>query len=117
MVDWKDLMRRAKDDVIAAVKVWSEVLNDIFGTRLDYVYSKGSALKDWDSIIDYVPTLSDVDIHIMTTDANQLFTSDRKGFLQAMNVSKQYEETFLTERPDYLHITRSQVMQLNRLTK
>jgi hypothetical protein len=115
MVDWKELMKRARKDVKTAVKVWGGVLKEAFGTRLDYAYAKGSAIKEWDSLVDYVPILSDVDIQFMTTDDNQLFSSDREGFSKAVEVSKQYEEQFLSERPDYLHIPRSQVIQLNHI--
>ena len=117
MEDWNHLMERAHKDVMAAVKVWSVVLEEAFGPRLDYAYAKGSALKKWDSFIDYVPVLSDVDIHLMTTDDDQLFSSDRKGFLKSIEVSRNYEEQFLNERPDHLHIPRSQVIQLNHIIR
>jgi hypothetical protein len=115
MPDWKDLMNQARKDVMTAVKIWGEVLEEAFGSRLDYVYAKGSALKEWTSIVDYVPILSDVDIHLLTKDDNQLFSSDRKGFSKAVEVSRQYEEKFLLERPKHLHIPRSQVIQINHI--
>ena len=108
-------MKRAHDDVMAAVKVWGVVLEEAFGPRLDYAYAKGSALKKWESIVDYTPMLSDVDIQFMTKDDNQLFSSDRKGFLKSIEVSKKYEDLFLVERPDHLHIPRSQVIQINQI--
>jgi hypothetical protein len=117
MPDWKDLMKKAHEDVMAAVKVWSVVLEEAFSPRIDYAYAKGSALKKWDSFIDYVPVLSDVDIHFMTTDNDQLFSSDRKGFLKSIEVSRNYEELFMVERPNHLHIPRSQVIQLNHIIK
>ncbi len=113
MPDWEELLKKAKDDVTSAVDVWSDILPDTFGSRLEYAYVKGSALKEWDSFIDYVPILSDVDIHIMLTDSEDLFPGTRQGFYSSIDVTIAYEKGFREIRPDHLHIPRMQVMHIN----
>ncbi len=113
MLDWEELLKSAKDDVTSAVEVWSDILPDVFGTRLEYAYAKGSALKDWDSFIDYVPILSDVDIHIMLTDSKDMFPGTPQGFYSSIDVTIRYEKGFREIRPDYLHIPRMQVIHIN----
>jgi hypothetical protein len=113
MPDWEEMMRNAKEDVLCAIEAWREVLQETFGSRLDYAYTKGSALKKWDSCVDYVPVLSDVDIHIMMTDSDPLFKSTADGFASSIKVSKMFEDRFRELRGEHLHIPRSQVIHLN----
>lgn len=116
MPDWSDLQKRAKSDVDVALNAWVEVLSKELGSRIKYAYSKGSALKKWESPIDYVPTLSDIDIHIMLDDDDLLFSGTSESFDEAMHISKRYEEVFIRLQPEHLHIPRSQLMIINRLT-
>ena len=113
MPDWEILLKRAKKDVLCAVEAWSSVLEETFGSRLEYAYAKGSALKKWCSLIDYVPIISDVDIHIMLNDDKPLFQPSRRGFATSIEVSKKYEMKFYELRGEYLHIPRSQVIHIN----
>ncbi|MFW9834750.1 MAG: hypothetical protein ACFFEK_12195 [Candidatus Thorarchaeota archaeon] len=113
MPDWEDLLKQAKEDVLLAVELWGHVLKETFGPRLKYAYAKGSALKQWDSLVDYVPVLSDLDMHIMLTDSGDMFPSDALGFSSSINVARQFEERFLKARPDHLHIPRAQIVHLN----
>ena len=39
------------------------LLDDIPSQEIRGIYLKGSAQKEWDSPVDYVPEISDVDIH------------------------------------------------------
>jgi len=113
MPNWKIMMRKAKEDVLGAVEVWKDVLQETFGSRLEYAYAKGSALKDWDSPVDYVPVISDVDIHIMLTDSNPLFPNTSQGFASSIEVSRIFEERFMEMKSEFLHIPRSQVVHIN----
>jgi len=115
MPDWSDLQKRARSDVEVALDAWVIVLGEELGSRIKYAYSKGSALKKWDSPIDYVPTLSDMDIHIMLDDDDPLFSGTSESFEEALYLSKRYEEEFLKLQPDHLHIPRTQIMTINRL--
>ncbi|MHA2065893.1 MAG: hypothetical protein ACXABY_16100, partial [Candidatus Thorarchaeota archaeon] len=62
MTDFALLHKKARHDIRMCLQAWIEILHDELGERIDYVYSKGSSMKNWDSPIDYVPVLSDVDI-------------------------------------------------------
>lgn len=56
---------KLRKDIDFMVKTAKEVLLKNFGKNIVGIYFKGSASKKWDSHIDYVPELSDVDIHIL----------------------------------------------------
>ena len=58
--DYGRLLERARADIEHAILAWTEALRETLGERLSYVYAKGSAVKRWDSPIDYVPILSDL---------------------------------------------------------
>jgi hypothetical protein len=117
MPDWDSLMARAKEDVLASVEAWTTVLSETLGNWLSYAYAKGSALKRWDSPIDYVPVLSDVDIHINLKQDASLFYSSEDPFSDALHMSRSYEREFLMRKPEHLHVPRSQVIVLDKLVK
>jgi hypothetical protein len=74
------------------------------------VYAGGSSLKPWDSVIDYVPELSDVDVHVLLTDPDLLERDLGRSFaLQA-----DYEARFAARVPAPLHYPRPQIMVINR---
>jgi len=116
MPDWKDLQERARRDVEAGLKAWVTVLKEDLGSRIAYAYAKGSALKKWESPIDYVPTISDLDIHIMLADDDSLFSGSSESFEESMHLSKRYEDEYLRTHPDHLHVPRTQIMTINRLS-
>jgi hypothetical protein len=113
MPDWEKLLRQAKDDIFCAVKVWSDLLQETFGSRLEYAYAKGSALKHWDSPIDYVPIISDLDIHIRMSDSKSLFPSNEHGFASSIDTSERYETRFRELRNEPLHLPRVQIVHIN----
>ncbi len=106
-------MKKTKEDVLCAIDVWSSLLEETFGSRLEYAYAKGSAVKIWNSPVDYVPVISDLDMHIMMTDSESLFPENKMGFDLAINVSRKYENRFREVRDEYLHIPRAQVVHIN----
>ena len=56
-------------DVEAMAEAWRTVLLEELGAAaIDGLYLKGSAAKRWDSLVDYVPELSDVDLHVRLSD-------------------------------------------------
>jgi hypothetical protein len=111
MQDYSEMLKRARGDTECALEIWAEILPRFFEPRLEYIYAKGSALKPWDSHIDYVPTISDVDIHIGLKDDEPLFGDTPKDFDTAINLARQCEEEFLRRRPNHLHVPRMQVME------
>jgi hypothetical protein len=117
MLDYSDMMEKAREDTRCAMEVWSEVLPEILGPRLESMYAKGSANKPWDSHIDYVPILSDVDIHITLKNDKPLFGSYSGDFDKAIEMSRRCEEEFLKRKPDHIHIPRMQVIETSSLKK
>jgi len=61
--------RVLKTEAFFMAEAFTEVLlEEIPDPDIVGIYCKGSVLKDWDSPLDYVPELSDVDIHILFHD-------------------------------------------------
>lgn len=110
-------MKEAKSDIEAGLEAWMITLRDFLGDNILYAYAKGSATKKWDSPIDYVPIISDLDIHIMMNENIGLFQLSSQSFDQSMACSEKYENTFNKIRPKHLHIPRSQVMSISTLTE
>ena len=117
MRDWDSLLSRAKDDVLVSFDAWTTVLNETLGDQVAYAYAKGSGLKKWESPIDYVPVISDIDIHFRIKNDESLFADSEDPFSDALDISLAYETEFLRLQSDYLHIPRSQVIALNRLVQ
>ncbi|MFW9787373.1 MAG: hypothetical protein ACFFE2_08900 [Candidatus Thorarchaeota archaeon] len=113
MPDWEEQMKQAKEDVLLALDIWATVLKDVFGPRLEYAYAKGSAVKQWRTLVDYVPIISDLDIHIKMTDSNPLFPETYDGFFASINVCEEFEERFVSAKSEFLHIPRIQIVHLN----
>ncbi|TFF91227.1 hypothetical protein EU545_04990 [Candidatus Thorarchaeota archaeon] len=112
-------MSQAKRDVLMSVEVWTDVLEQYLGNHLVYAYAKGSGMKSWGSPIDYVPILSDVDIHLKLRDKNNqgLFPASKDVFDDSMKLSLAYEEEFLKRSSEHLHVPRSQLVVLDKLTE
>ncbi len=78
------------------------------------IYLKGSGQKEWDSPVDYVPEISDVDIHIQ-------FYSDESWprrigtFAQAVSIQRAVETSYLSKIREPLHLPRPQLMVVNKL--
>jgi hypothetical protein len=76
------------------------------------IYFKGSAQKRWDSPLDYVPELSDVDVHV-------LFTADEAegAYLgtpeQALELQAAAEAAYFAKAPEPIHVPRPQLLVLN----
>ena len=67
--------------------------------------------------MDYVPIVSDVDIHLMLADEAELFPNEEAAFEEAMGLSSSYEERFVEDHPDHLHVPRTQIVILNEIQK
>ncbi len=90
------------------------LLEEIPKSAIEMIYFKGSAQKNWESPLDYVPEISDVDIHLLFTDnssTEKYLGSTSKALHILSKIEKRY---FLkTEKP--LHVPRPQLVILNRL--
>ena len=115
MDDVSALLPRAKEDVEAALGFWRELLFEVYGSDLRRLYAKGSAVKPWDGPIDYVPTLSDLDLHLETVLADGLAATPQEAFDVAMRLSAKHEARLRRVRPDAFHLPRAQLSFLNDL--
>ena len=115
MTDYAKLHKMAREDVDACIIVWTEILSEE-GREIEYAYAKGSAIKRWDSPIDYVPEISDVDIHVYTK-KDDGFLKPPNDFTDAIRISEQYETRFHEIKPDAFHMPRSQIMRIKRMQK
>ena len=84
--------------------------------EISCIYWKGSSLKRWDSLVDYVPEMSDVDIHVGFADdagaARHLGTAEQGIAMQA-----EIERRYAAKVPRPLHSARPQILSLNALHK
>ena len=90
------------------------LLDDIPSQEIRGIYLKGSAQKDWDTPVDYVPEISDVDIHIK-------FSSDAhwRQFVgtvpQGMAIQRKVESLYLSKVAQPVHTPRPQLVIFNKM--
>ena len=106
-----------RHEVQCMANAFVEVLLEVVPKgRIEGIHFKGSAQKTWDSPIDYVPELSDVDIHVLFAD-----DSDVERHLgtaeQAMQIQAEVEKRYFAELRDPVHVARPQLIVLNHLLK
>jgi hypothetical protein len=109
-MNYEDMLLEARRDVDAAVEVWRQLIQERLSDRIDYAILKGSGIKEWESPVDYVPMISDIDIHLGKKESMSLLPETRGGFLYSLETTRLYEERFKETRPDHLHIPRPQVV-------
>ena len=78
------------------------------------LYAKGSAVKPWDAPLDYVPELSDIDLHVLVHDPARL-EAGIGGLRGALDLQARAEALFFARFPDPLHVPRPQLVALNAL--
>jgi hypothetical protein len=104
-------------EVAACVDSFLAVLYEVFTQEeIKAIYWKGSSYKAWDSIIDYVPEFSDVDIHVHfknPADAKKRMS----GVTEAAHFSKRLEEEYLKRIPEPFHTPALQFMIGQELEK
>lgn len=71
------------------------------------VYSKGSSQKAWDSPIDYVPELSDIDVQVLVLDDTPLTNLEA-----ALEFQAEMEQRFRDRISQPLHLPRPQIQLL-----
>ena len=111
-----EYMKQARKEIDSCLEIWRDIFKTDYSKSIKYAYAKGSATKDWDSYIDYVPVLSDVDIHIKLFDHAQ-FLNDDTSFHEAVNISETYESRFIETNPNYFHLPRMQILKLDDIMK
>jgi hypothetical protein len=99
-------LRNESDAMLASIV---DELRENLGDELLGVYAHGSSTKAWDSPVDYVPELSDVDVHVLLRDP-ALLGADLERTLQ---VQAGYERRFAERISTPLHYPRPQVIVIN----
>ena len=104
-----------KLEALHMVEAFTKVLlEEVPRSQIEGIYCKGSVLKDWDSPLDYVPELSDVDIHLLFRDDGA--EEEYLGSIErALHIQAAVEERYLSKVPQPLHVPRPQLVILNRL--
>jgi hypothetical protein len=80
------------------------------------LYLKGSSNRRWDTLVDYVPELGDVDIHVQFTEdtgASRLLDPLEAG----LHMQAQLERRFRSRIADPLHLPRLQLLVVNDLQR
>jgi hypothetical protein len=98
----------------AMVDAWVEVIRGSLPEgAVRAIHFKGSALKRWDTRIDYVPELSDVDVHLaLTSDRDEARLDDMTA---AFEVNTRVLEAYRRRIPSALHLPKPQLVITNRL--
>ncbi len=106
-----------KKEIKCILDAYMEVLFETI-PRLDIagIYFKGSGYKEWETPLDYVPEISDVDIHLLLSDDQSveryLGTTE-----QAIEIQKKVEKRYLEKVAEPYHFPRPQLMILNLLLR
>ena len=97
-----------------AESVTEAVLDSVPSSELIGLYVKGSARRRWDSVIDYVPEISDVDIHILFRDETCI--ERRLGTMEAaLGLQSGIEDRYRDKVRSPIHMPRPQLVILNHL--
>ena len=108
---------RLRQEIEAMVDSFVEVLLDeIPNDEIQGMYLKGSGQKEWDSPIDYVPEISDVDIHIQFHD-DDAWRGHLGTFARAMKIQQAIEKAYLSRIKEPLHTPRPQLIVVNKLVQ
>ena len=92
------------------------LLAEIPSGKIQGMYLKGSGQKAWDSPIDYVPEISDVDIHVQFYD-DDAWRGRLGVFDQAMKIHREVERAYLSRVREPLHLPRPQLIVVNRMVQ
>ena len=92
------------------------VLDEIPNDEVQGMYLKGSGQKEWDSPIDYVPEISDVDIHVQFYE-DDVWRRYLGTFDQAMKVHRGVERAYLSKIREPLHTPRPQLIVVNKMVQ
>ena len=90
-------------------------LLDVCADDITSIWFTGSAQKQWDSPLDYVPELSDVDIHVRWAHPERW--TDAIDLARGLSLHSQIETRYATAFPEPLHMPRVQLVQVHEVEK
>jgi hypothetical protein len=105
---------RLLQEIDALIECFVEaLLGHVPADEIAGIYVKGSAIKPWDSPIDYVPELSDVDIHLLFRDAEDI--ARRFDLQAALGMRSEIVHAYSARVSAPIHFPEPQLVVLNRL--
>ena len=104
---------RAETRCLAAC-VRDQLLRLIPEGEIRGLYLTGSTVKEWESPLDYVPEVSDVDIHVSFHDDNA-WRQNLDTVPRALEIQAGIETRFEERMPQSLHHPRLQLIVMNKL--
>lgn len=106
-----------RDDIGAMADAAVNVAVREFGrASMERITLTGSASKPWESVIDYVPGISDVDVHIEFR-GSDLFSRRVRDVRSAIRYALAMEEEFKRLSPNPYHVPILQLHTVNGLRK
>ncbi len=102
---------RGEVDLMADAFV-EALLEEVPANQIRTIYLKGSACKPWDSPLDYVPEVSDLDIHVHFR-GDEHWRGFSSSLQKAMRIQKRVETLFLSQTVQPVHTPRPQLIVLN----
>ena len=97
-----------------AESIVEALLDEIPPEEIRGIYLMGSGQKEWDSPIDYVPEISDVDIHIQFY-SNTVWRQYIGTVPLAIEIQHKVEMLFLSKISKPLHTPRPQLLVINKM--
>lgn len=114
MLDWPvppEVLRFEVDAMLGALV--KTVQGHLPPHRMRGLYFKGSASKPWQAPLDYVPEISDLDLHLWLRDpVDAEWLSNSRA---ALDFSAEVEARYLTACPNPIHWPRPQVQIINEM--
>jgi hypothetical protein len=119
-VEWSDKYPHKKvlrEEINCMLEAYIEALFEVIPeSEIAGIYFKGSAKKEWDSLIDYVPEISDVDIHLLFRE-DSLVEKYFHTIDNALSIQSNVERKYFSKVSNPIHIPRPQLVILNPLLK
>ncbi|MFW9903751.1 MAG: hypothetical protein ACFFFH_05420 [Candidatus Thorarchaeota archaeon] len=109
------ILPQIRTEVDHSLSIWKNILINEFKEIIEYIYAKGSAIKPWASPLDYVPILSDLDIHFKLVKNRKIFQNASDPMAKSLEISERYEQNFNKNYPNSLHLPRTQLVTINHL--
>lgn len=104
-----------RNEIGCMVDSYIDVLFQIIPkNEISGIYLKGSAQKEWESPLDYVPELSDIDIHLLLSSV-ALIEKYFGALDQTLDIQHRVEKIFSSKVIKRIHIPRPQLLILNTL--
>ena len=116
--EWNDrypsqsVLRREVRAMVDAIL--GALLEELGGAGIRGVYFKGSAYREWESVLDYVPELSDVDIHLWLHE-DRPPEPDSLDLDAALRIQAALEHRYQEAVSAPVHMPRPQILLLNIL--